>query len=266
MASGGDGRVSHRRLQGDEEHKVSALLLPGIGTVDHLKMAVDCGISTIRIATHCTEADVSEQHLTMASQIKGLDRVGFLMMAHMIEAEELVTQLKLMEVRRQLRVHHRFGRATCCPTMSAVASPWPGRNSGPRPNWAFTAITIWRWVSPTRWRRWRRAPTASMARWPAWVRAPAIRRWKCLSPCASAWAWRQGVDLFKAMDIAEDKIVPMMDHLVRVDRDALTLGYAGVARHSCCSPAQRPKYNLSSRDILVELGRRPHGGWPGRHD
>lgn len=53
--------------------KVSALLLPGIGTVDHLKMAVDCGISTIRVATHCTEADVSEQHLTMAAKYKGLD-------------------------------------------------------------------------------------------------------------------------------------------------------------------------------------------------
>ncbi len=77
--------------------KVSALLLPGIGTVDHLKMAVDCGISTIRVATHCTEADVSEQHIQMAAQIDGLDTVGFLMMAHMIEPEDLLAQLKLME-------------------------------------------------------------------------------------------------------------------------------------------------------------------------
>ena len=77
--------------------KVSALLLPGIGTVDHLKMAVDCGISTIRVATHCTEADVSEQHLSMAKSIDNLDTVGFIMMAHMIEAEELVVQLKMME-------------------------------------------------------------------------------------------------------------------------------------------------------------------------
>ena len=77
--------------------KVSALLLPGIGTVDHLKMAVDCGISTIRVATHCTEADVSEQHLTMAAKYKGLDTVGFLMMAHMIGPEEVVAQAKLME-------------------------------------------------------------------------------------------------------------------------------------------------------------------------
>mgnify|MGYP000309565070 CR=1 FL=1 len=77
--------------------KVSALLLPGIGTVDHLKMAVDCGISTIRVATHCTEADVSEQHLTMAAKYDSLDTVGFLMMAHMNEPAKLAEQAKLME-------------------------------------------------------------------------------------------------------------------------------------------------------------------------
>ena len=76
--------------------KISALLLPGIGTVDHLKMAVDCGVTTIRVATHCTEADVSEQHIQMAAEM-GLDTVGFLMMAHMIEPEEILEQAKLME-------------------------------------------------------------------------------------------------------------------------------------------------------------------------
>ena len=55
--------------------KVSALLLPGIGTVDHLQMAVDCGISTIRVATHCTEADVSEQHIKMASKMAAVESV-----------------------------------------------------------------------------------------------------------------------------------------------------------------------------------------------
>lgn len=76
--------------------KVSALLLPGIGTVDHLRMANDCGVSTIRVATHCTEADVSQQHITLAAEM-GMDTVGFLMMAHMIPAEELLEQARLME-------------------------------------------------------------------------------------------------------------------------------------------------------------------------
>src|SRR5699024_6758446 len=76
--------------------KVSALLIPGIGTVDHLKMAADCGVSCIRVSTHCTEADVSEQHIKLGRKM-GLDTVGFLMMAHMIPAEELVEQALLME-------------------------------------------------------------------------------------------------------------------------------------------------------------------------
>jgi 4-hydroxy-2-oxovalerate/4-hydroxy-2-oxohexanoate aldolase len=76
--------------------KVSALLLPGIGTVDHLKMARDLGVHTIRVATHCTEADVSEQHITLARKLD-MDTVGFLMMSHMISPEQLAQQALKME-------------------------------------------------------------------------------------------------------------------------------------------------------------------------
>ena len=79
-----------------KQAKVSALLLPGIGTVEHLHMAHDLGVHTIRVATHCTEADVSEQHIGMARKL-GMDTVGFLMMAHMAPAEQLVKQALLME-------------------------------------------------------------------------------------------------------------------------------------------------------------------------
>ena len=76
--------------------KVSALLIPGIGTVDHLKMAHDIGVHTIRVATHCTEADVSEQHIAAARKLD-MDTVGFLMMAHLIAPDAAVEQAKLME-------------------------------------------------------------------------------------------------------------------------------------------------------------------------
>ena len=79
-----------------KQAKISALLLPGIGTVDHLKMAKDCGVSTIRVATHCTEADVSQQHIGLAADM-GMDTVGFLMMAHMVPAEKILEQALLME-------------------------------------------------------------------------------------------------------------------------------------------------------------------------
>ena len=240
-----------------KQAKVSALLLPGIGTVDHLKMAVDCGISTIRVATHCTEADVSEQHLSMALQIKGLDRVGFLMMAHMIEADELVTQLKLMEgygancvyvtdsagymlpddvssrialARAELKPetelgfhgHHNLamGIANSLAAVEAGANRIDGSLAGLGAGAGNTPLEVF------------------------------------IAVCERMGV-ETGVDLFQAMDIAEDKIVPMMDHMVRVDRDALTLGYAGVySSFLLFAKRSAAKYNLSSRDILVELGRR----------
>jgi 4-hydroxy-2-oxovalerate/4-hydroxy-2-oxohexanoate aldolase len=237
--------------------KVSALLLPGIGTVDHLKMAVDCGISTIRVATHCTEADVSEQHITMASKIDGLDVVGFLMMAHMIEPEELLAQLRLMEdygancvyitdsagymlpedvtarvalARAELKPstevgfhgHHNLamGIANSLAAVEAGASRIDGSLAGLGAGAGNTPLEVF------------------------------------IAVCERMGV-QTGVDLFKAMDIAEDKIVPMMDHMVRIDRDSLTLGYAGVySSFLLFAKRSAEKYNLSSRDILVELGRR----------
>ena len=79
-----------------EHSAISALLLPGIGTVDHLRMAADCGVKTIRVATHCTEANVSRQHINLSRDL-GLDTVGFLMMAHMVSEDALVEQALLME-------------------------------------------------------------------------------------------------------------------------------------------------------------------------
>ena len=237
--------------------KVSALLLPGIGTVDHLKMAVDCGISTIRVATHCTEADVSEQHITMATSMKGLDTVGFLMMAHMIEPEELLVQLKLMEefgancvyitdsagymlpedvtarvalARAELKPetelgfhgHHNMamGVANSIAAVAAGANRIDGSMAGLGAGAGNTPLEVF------------------------------------IAVC-DRMGIETGVDTFKAMDIAEDLITPMMDHLVRIDRDALTLGYAGVySSFLLFAKRSAEKYNLSSRDILVELGRR----------
>ena len=240
-----------------KQAKISALLLPGIGTVDHLKMAVDCGISTIRVATHCTEADVSEQHIKMAADIDGLDTVGFLMMAHMIEPEELLVQLKLMEeygancvyitdsagymlpedvtsrvalARAELKPetelgfhgHHNLamGIANSLAAVEAGANRIDGSMAGLGAGAGNTPLEVF------------------------------------IAVC-ERMGIETGVDLFKAMDIAEDLIVPMMDHQVRVDRDALTLGYAGVySSFLLFAKRSAEKYNLSSRDILVELGRR----------
>src|SRR3982751_2059293 len=79
-----------------EQAMIAALLLPGVGTVEQLKEAVERGIGVLRIATHCTEADISQEHFQMAKEM-GLEAVGFLMMAHMRGPDVLVEQAQMME-------------------------------------------------------------------------------------------------------------------------------------------------------------------------
>ena len=236
--------------------KVSALSLPGIGTLEDLKMAVDCGVSTIRIATHCTEADVSAQHIGIARKL-GVDTVGFLMMAHMISPEGLADQALLMEsyganciyctdsagymlpkdvtdriglIRQQLMPetelgfhgHHNLGMgiANSLAAIEAGANRIDGSAAGLGAGAGNTPLEVF---------------------------VAVLDRMKV----------NHGVDLYKLMDVAEDRVVPLMDQPIRIDRDALVLGYAGVYS-SFLLFAQRAaeKYGVSSRDILMEMGRR----------
>jgi 4-hydroxy-2-oxovalerate/4-hydroxy-2-oxohexanoate aldolase len=236
--------------------RISALLLPGIGTVDHLKMARDCGVSCIRVATHCSEADVSEQHIGLARKMN-MDTVGFLMMAHMASPEKILEQARLMvsyganciyatdsagymlpndvtarvgllraelpaDVEVGFHGHHNLGMsiANSLAAIEAGAARIDGSVAG---------------------------LGAGAGNTPLEVMVAVLDRMGVSS----------GVDLFKIMDVAEDLIVPMMDQQIRIDRDSLTLGYAGVYS-SFLLFAQRAqqKYGVSAREILVELGRR----------
>ncbi len=236
--------------------RISALLLPGIGTVEHLKMAADLGVSCIRVATHCTEADVSEQHIGLARQM-GLDTVGFLMMAHMITAGELLEQALLMEsyganciyctdsagymlphqvteriglLRARLKPqtelgfhgHHNLGLgvANSMAAVGAGANRIDGSAAGLGAGAGNTPLEIF---------------AAVLARMGA----------------------DTGVDIFELMAVAEEKIVPMMDELVRVDRDSLILGYAGVySSFLLFAKRAGDKYGVASQEILLEMARR----------
>ncbi|NVK44110.1 MAG: 4-hydroxy-2-oxovalerate aldolase [Oceanospirillaceae bacterium] len=236
--------------------KISALLLPGIGTVDHLKMARDCGVSTLRVATHCTEADVSQQHIGLAAKME-MDTVGFLMMAHMASPGKILEQARLMvgygancvyctdsagymlpdEVSEKIGLlraelpanveigfhgHHNMGMAIAnsLAAIDAGASRIDGSVAGLGAGAGNTPLEV-------------------------------------LCAVLERMGAETGIDLYRIMDVAEDRVVPLMDQPIRVDRDALTLGYAGVYS-SFLLFAQRAekKYGVSARDILVELGRR----------
>ena len=235
--------------------KVSALLLPGIGTVEHLRMAHACGVGAIRVATHCTEADVSEQHISLARKL-GLDTVGFLMMAHMVEPEELARQGKLME---------NYG-ANCIYCTDSAGYMLPddvvARIS------ALRAI-----LRPETEIGFHGHHNLSMgiANSLAALEAGAVRidgsagglgagagntPLEVFNAVCQRMGIETGVDVFKLMDVAEDRVVPIMDHPIRIDHDALILGYAGVySSFLLFAKRASAKYGVPSSDILVEMGR-----------
>lgn len=236
--------------------KVSALLLPGIGTVDHLRMAADCGVTTIRVATHCTEADVSEQHISLARKM-GLDTVGFLMMAHMVEPQKILEQALLMEsyganclyvtdsagymlpqdvsarialLRDKLKPETEIGFHGHHNLSMGVANSIAAVEAGARRiDGACGGLGAGAGNTPT----------------------------EVFVAVCNRMGIETGVDVFKASDVAEDLIQPILDFPIRIDRNALTLGYAGVYS-SFLLFAQRAekRYGISAREILLELGRR----------
>ena len=239
-----------------KQAKVSALLLPGIGTVDHLKMAHELGVSTIRVATHCTEADVSQQHIQLARKL-GMDTVGFLMMAHMTSPEALLEQAQLME---------SYG-ANCVYTTDSAGYMLPDEVA------AKIGILRQGLKDDTEVGfHGHHNLSLGVANSMAAIEAGAARidgsvaglgagagntPLEVLVAVLERMGADHGIDLYQIMDVAEDRVVPLMEKPIRVDRDALTLGYAGVYS-SFLLFAQRAEqaYGVPARDILVELGRR----------
>ena len=247
--------------------KVSALLLPGIGTVDHIRMAADLGVSTLRVATHCTEADVGEQHIGVSCEL-GLDTVGFLMMAHMIEPDSIVEQARLFEQCGAQTVYVTDSAGYMLPDDVTARISAPARRVGARDGHRFsTDTTTSGWASPIR------SPPieAGAARIDGSAAGlgagPGNTPLEILAAVLERMGAKTGVDIHALMAVAEERVVPLMDQPIRVDRDSLLLGYAGVYS-SFLLHAKRAseKHGVPAADILLELGRQRYRRWAGRHD
>ncbi|MFW5968067.1 MAG: 4-hydroxy-2-oxovalerate aldolase [Persicimonas sp.] len=234
--------------------RLAALLLPGIGTFEDIEMARDAGIDTIRVATHCTEADVSRQHIE-GSRKMGLDTVGFLMMAHMIPTEKLVEQAKLME---------SYGAHCVYVTDSAGAllmDEAKERVSALKEeldcevgfhNHNNLSLGVANTVI---------AVQAGADRVDASLAGMGAGAGNCPLEALIAVLDRMeidtGVELYPLIDAADDIVRPMQERPVQTDGNALMLGYAGVYSSFLLHTEKAEKlYDVDSRDILVELGRR----------
>ena len=235
--------------------KVSALLLPGIGTAEDIHLAKDCGVATLRIATHRTEADVSEQHIELSRKL-GLDTVGFLMMAHMVDPPQLLAQAKLMESYGANVVYCTDSAGYLLPhdVTARIGALREGLESKTEVGFhghhnmamgianSLAAID----AGATRIDGSAAGLGAGAGNTPLEVFAAVCARMGIIT----------GVDVFKLMDVAEDLIVPMMDQPIRIDRDSLILGYAGVySSFLLFAKRAARKYGVSSAKILVEMGR-----------
>ncbi|MCI0622091.1 MAG: 4-hydroxy-2-oxovalerate aldolase [Acidobacteria bacterium] len=234
--------------------KLAVLLLPGIGTKEDLRTAADLGASVARIATHATEADISEQHMQLAKKM-GMEVVGFLMMAHMESPETLLRQARLMEGYGADCVYVVDSAGAMTPREAADrVAALRGGLSVQVGYHAHNNLSLAIANSLAALEQGAQQIDAATCGFGAGAGNAAT---EVLVAVLDKIGVRTSIDLYKIMDVAEELVRPVMRRPLLVDRPSLSLGYAGVYS-SFLLHAERAarRFGVDARDVLIELGRR----------
>jgi 4-hydroxy-2-oxovalerate aldolase len=236
--------------------EITVLLLPGIGIQEDLKAAYDRGARAVRVATHCTEADIAIQHIGLAREL-GMETLGFLMMAHMIEPEALLEQAKIQEAAGAQTVYVTDSAGAMRP--DGVKRRVEALRTGLNPETkvgihCHNNLGLGIGNSLAAIDEGADYVDGSLAGLGA---GAGNAQTEVLAAVLELEGYETGIDVYKIMDAAEEVVRPMMQRPQIVDRASLVLGYAGVYSsfllHTYRAAA---KFNIEPRDILMELGRR----------
>jgi len=237
-----------------DRSRITVLLLPGIGTRDDLKLSIERGAQVARIATHVTEADISEQHIRMAKDM-GLEVMTFLMLAHMEPPEKMLEQAKLMEGYGADVVYVVDSAGAMIPDdvkvrigllkkKMQVEVGFHGHNN--------LGLAIGNTIAAVQ-----EGATVIDGTLGGLGAGAGNAPTEVLAAVLDKMGYVTGIDLYKIMDAAEDIVRPIMRRPQVIDRSSLILGYAGVYSSFLLHTYRAvEKFDVDPRDVLVELGRR----------
>jgi 4-hydroxy 2-oxovalerate aldolase len=239
-----------------KQAKIAFLMLPGLGTKDDIRAAQDAGGQICRIATHCTEADVSRQHFGLAREL-GLETVGFLMMSHSTTPEELARQGRIMVDAgcQCVYVVDSAGALIMEQTYDRVAALVA--EFGDQAQVGFHGHeNLGMGISNSIYaaRAGAQQIDGSTRRFGAGAGNTPVEGFVAV---CSKLGVETGIDVRKIIDAAEDVVRPAMDGECLLDRLSLTMGYAGVYS-SFLKHADRlsKRYDVSGAELLIRAGQR----------